>query len=171
MCRSSVKTPACRTDTPAREAHARLGRAFAGHTGTSTERSARLACEFSPSRRLQCLLWLLAAQSLLLFAFSRLPWIAVGVASFLVFAIVWLEWRRLEQSVGRLSTAEKRWYWQVQGGAKREFRFCGELTLWRWLIVINGRDLEGRRLRLVLSSDATAADDWRRLLVALRFSR
>ncbi|WOX06064.1 protein YgfX [Microbulbifer pacificus] len=171
MCRSSVTTPACRTDTSAREAPARPGRAFAGHTGVGTERSARLACDFSPSRRLQRLLWLLAVQSLLLLAFSRLPWVAVGVASLLVFTIAWLEWQRLDRSVGRLSTAEKRWYWQVKGGARREFRFCGELTLWRWLIVINGRDLEGRRLRLVLSSDATGADDWRRLLVALRFSR
>ncbi len=83
----------------------------------------------------------------------------------------WWEWRRLDRSVGRLSTAERRWYWQVKGGAKREFHFRGELTLWGWLVVINARDLEGRRLRLVLSSDATSADDWRRLLVALRYSR
>lgn len=95
----------------------------------------------------------------------------MGLALPLIAVFLCWEWSRLGRSVGRLSTAEKRWYWQVKGGAKREFRFCGELTLWRWLIVINGRDLEGHRVRLVLSSDATGADDWRRLLVALRFSR
>lgn len=139
--------------------------------GARSERSARLACDFSSSLRLQCLLWLITAQTLFLLIVSRLPWLAVGGALLLIGVFVWREWRRLDRSVGRLSTAEKRWYWQTTGGAKREFQFCGELTLWRWLIVINGRDLEGRRLRLVLSSDAASADDWRRLLVALRYSR
>lgn len=170
MCRSSVTTPVCRTDSSASSAAAPNPPhpVIAGHTGA---RSARLACDFSLSRRLQWLLWLITAQTLVLLIVSRLPWLAVGFALLLIGVFVWRDWCRLDRSVGRLSTAEKRWYWQAKGGAKREFQFRGELTLWRWLIVINGRDLEGRRLRLVLSSDATGADEWRRLQVALRYSR
>ncbi len=114
---------------------------------------------------------LLATQSCLLVCFSRLSWglVALMIPAILVFSL--FEWRRLLRSSGRLSTAERHWYWQVKGGAKREFRFSGELTLWRWLIVINGRDLGGRRIRLVLCRDGADADDWRRLLVALRYSR
>ena len=135
------------------------------------DRSARLVCDMAPSPRLRLLLALILLQSALLLFVSRLPWIAVCVLLPVIAAYGWLEWRRLAASVGRLTTAERRWYWQVQGGARREFQLVGELTLWRWLVVINGRDLQGRRLRLVFARDAASADDWRRLLVALRYSR
>ncbi|WGL16704.1 hypothetical protein PVT68_00010 [Microbulbifer bruguierae] len=116
---------------------------------------------------------LLAAvlQTLLMLVFSRLPWVAVVFMAAAVVVCSWYEWTRLSLFVGRLSTAERRWFWQVKGGSRKEFQFSGELTLWRWLIVINGRDLEGRRLRLVLARDSAHADDWRRLQVALRYSR
>lgn len=135
------------------------------------ERSARLACDLSPSRLLQGFVLLMAALSLLLLALSRLPWTLVALAVALIPVFAWYEWRRVSRYEGRLSTSERRWYWQARGGAKREFRFSGELTLWRWLIVINGRDLDGKRLRLVLCRDGADSDDWRRLLVALRYSR
>ena len=134
------------------------------------ERSARLACDLHPSRILRGAVPLMAALSLLLLTLSRLPWIAVALATPLVLLIAAFEWRRAGRYEGRISTSERRWYWQPKGGAKREFRLCGELTLWRWLIVINGRDLEGKRLRLVLCRDGADAEGWRRLLVALRYS-
>ncbi|WP_248215971.1 protein YgfX [Microbulbifer sp. CAU 1566] len=139
--------------------------------GARPERNARLVCDIAPSRSLKIVLSLIAVQSLLLLLLSRLPWAAVLLMALVIIGYSLFEWRRLSGSVGRLSTSDRRWYWQVKGGARREFNFCGELTLWRWLIVINGRDLEGRRLRLVLARDAASVDDWRRLLVALRFSR
>ncbi|MBB5209982.1 protein YgfX [Microbulbifer hydrolyticus] len=113
----------------------------------------------------------MAIQSILLLSLSRLPWAIVVLAAPVILALTLCEWRRLAHSVGRLSTSERRWYWQEEGGARREFRFCGELTLWRWLIVINGRDVTGRRMRLVFCRDAADASDWRHLLVALRYSR
>ena len=134
------------------------------------ERSARLACDFAHSRLLQGLLMGVAAQSILLVSFSRLPWVVVALAIPAILAYSLIEWRRLLRGAGRLSTSERRWYWQVKGGAKREFRFCGEQTVWRWLIVINGRDHEGKSVRLVLCRDSADAADWRRLLVALRYS-
>mgnify|MGYP006965304134 CR=1 FL=1 len=81
-----------------------------------------------------------------------------------------LEFRRLSRMAGEISTREHRWFWR-RGSERREFTFCGELVIWRWLIVINGRDLDGRRLRLVFGRDSASADDWRRLQVALRYSR
>lgn len=130
-----------------------------------------MICDLAPSRLLPIGLLLISIQSVLLLVLSRLPWVFVALLVPVVVAIALLEWRRLGRSVGRLSTSERRWYWHTKGGAKREFQFCGELTLWRWLIVINGRNLDGSRLRLVFTRDCINADDWRRLLVALRFSR
>ncbi|GAB2881732.1 hypothetical protein GCM10027180_09690 [Microbulbifer echini] len=72
---------------------------------------------------------------------------------------------------GVLSTRERRWFWRSTGGEEREFQFRGELLLWRWLVVIHGRDQTGVPLRLVLARDALVRDDWRRLQAALRFSR
>ncbi|WP_370464605.1 protein YgfX [Microbulbifer sp. YPW1] len=168
-----MTTPVCRTDPSVRSAASgfRVRDGAAKPSRSPGERSARLACDFTPSRVLQTSLVLLAIQSCLLVGFSRLPWMFVALMIPAILAFALLEWRRLLRGVGRLSTAERRWYWQARGGARREFRFTGELTLWRWLIVINGRDLDGRRVRLVLCRDSADADDWRRLLVALRFSR
>ncbi|WP_263601020.1 protein YgfX [Microbulbifer agarilyticus] len=173
MSRSSATIPVSRNnpgDTRAAgsgkspgSTHARGGRAEA--------RAARLTCDLVPSRLLRLCLLLIVAQSTLLLLVSRLPWLVVYALIPVALLYGVFEWRRLGASVGRLSTAERRWYWQVKGGARREFRFVGELTLWRWLIVINGKDVEGRRLRLVLARDAATADEWRRLLVALRYSR
>ncbi|MCA0892295.1 protein YgfX [Microbulbifer agarilyticus] len=175
MSRSSATIPVSRNNPGATRAagsgkspasthaHARGGRGEA--------RAARLTCDLAPSRLLRLCLLLILAQSTLLLLVSRLPWVVVYALIPVVLLYGVLEWRRLGASVGRLSTAERRWYWQVRGGARREFRFVGELTLWRWLIVINGKDVEGRRLRLVLARDAATADAWRRLLVALRYSR
>ncbi len=73
--------------------------------------------------------------------------------------------------VGILSTHERRWFWRGANGEEREFEFCGELVLWQWLLVIRGRDQAGATLHLVLARDALNRDDWRRLQVALRYSR
>ena len=142
-----------------------------GSCSSLPERSARLACDLLPSRILRGAVPLMAALSLLLLVLSRLPWIAVALATPLILLFAVCEWRRARRYEGRISTHEHRWYWQSKGRAKREFRLCGELTLWRWLIVINGRDQDGKHLRLVLCRDGADAEDWRRLLVALRYSR
>ncbi|WP_299592015.1 protein YgfX [uncultured Microbulbifer sp.] len=166
-----MTTPVCRTDSASREAAAPKGCSAVETGAAHPERSARLACDLSPSRLLQGVVVLMAFLSVLLLTLSRLPWglVAVAVPAILVFAHC--EWRRGARYEGRLTTSERRWYWQRRGGAKREIHFCGELTVWRWLIVINGRDLDGKRMRLVLCRDGADADDWRRLLVALRYSR
>lgn len=163
--------PACKTDTPSRGAAACNRPGTAGLISPHPERSARVACDFSVSHALQGGVLLMAALSILVLILSRLPWAVVLLAVPLILIFAFCEWRRVMRYEGRISTSERRWYWQATGGAKREFLFCGELTLWRWLIVINGRDLAGRRLRLVLCRDGAPADDWRRLLVALRYSR
>ncbi|WP_323844769.1 protein YgfX [Microbulbifer magnicolonia] len=135
------------------------------------ERSARLTCAVAPSRLLYSLLVLVALQSLALLWWCRLPIYLFLPAALAVAAFSGFEWRRLRLTRGRISTRERRWFWQPWGGEPREFEFCGELVLWRWLLVVNGRDLQGRRLRLVLARDALSQDDWRRLQGALRFSR
>ena len=166
-----MTTPACKTDSSPRDPAAHSRGSVAGSNTSHPERSARLACDFSVSRLLQGGVLLMAVLSVLLLCLSRLPWVLVLLALPVILGFTLYEWRRVRRFEGRISSAERRWYWQRKGGAKREFRFCGELTLWRWLIVINGRDLAGRRLRLVLCRDGVHADDWRRLLVALRYSR
>ncbi|MCW8127547.1 protein YgfX [Microbulbifer halophilus] len=135
------------------------------------ERSARLGCAVAPSRLLSVLLCLIVLQALALLWWCRLQplllWPVVG----LVLLYGWWEWRRLRSMRGLLGTRERRWFWRGDDGVEREFEFCGELVLWRWLLVINGRDLDGLRLRLVLARDCMDRDDWRRLQVALRYSR
>jgi len=135
------------------------------------ERSARLVCDLVPSFLLRSALILATLQALAVLWASALYWPLAAGCSLLVFAIYAVEWRRLAGYSGQLATRERRWFWRGADGRRREFRFCGELVLWRWLIVINGRDLDGRRLRLVLARDSASADDWRRLQVALRYSR
>jgi len=135
------------------------------------ERSARLSCAVAPSRLLLVLLLLIAAQTLLLLWWCRLVWLLLLPAVLVVLVYAAFEWRRLRFMRGLLSTRERRWFWRLEGGVEREFEFSGELVLWSWLIVINGRDLRGRRLRLVLAQDCIGQDDWRRLQVALRYSR
>ncbi|MGL6159983.1 protein YgfX [Microbulbifer sp.] len=135
------------------------------------ERSARLTCAVAPSRFLFALLLLIAAQALLLLWWCRLPWFLLLPAALLVLVYTAFEWRRLRRVRGLLSTRERRWFWRRAGGVEREFEFSGELVLWSWLVVINGCDLRGRRLRLVLARDSMDGGDWRRLQVALRYSR
>lgn len=135
------------------------------------ERSARLSCAVAPSRLLFVLLILVLLQALLLLWWCRLPLYLFLPAALLVLVYGGFEWRRLRGIRGQLGTRERRWFWRADGGEQREFEFRGELVLWRWLLVINGRDLEGRRLRLVLARDSMGADEWRRLQGALRFSR
>ncbi|WP_353376563.1 protein YgfX [Microbulbifer sp. NBRC 101763] len=135
------------------------------------ERSARLSCVVAPSSILFFLLSMAVLQAAILLWLCGLPswlfWILLTVI--LVFA--YWEVRSLAQMVGILSTRERRWFWRVVGDNERQFYFRGELVLWGWLVVINGRDLQGRSLRLVLARDAISPNDWRRLQAALRFSR
>lgn len=112
-----------------------------------------------------------ALQAAILLWLCRLPSWLFWSLLFLILAVTYWELRRLTLMVGTLSTRERRWFWRVVEGDEREFEFCRELVLWRWLLVINGRDLQGRRLYLVLAKDALNASDWRRLQAALRFSR
>ncbi|WP_066965258.1 protein YgfX [Microbulbifer sp. Q7] len=166
-----MTTPVCRTEPSARGDSATAGRGAAGVNAASSGRSARLACDLRASRLLQLGVMLMAVQATLLLAISRLPWVLVALAIPLIIVFAVFEWRRVAASEGRLSTSDHRWYWHPKGGARRAFQFCGELTLWRWLIVINGRDADGRPLRLVLCRDGADASDWRRLQVALRYAR
>ncbi|WP_250462986.1 protein YgfX [Microbulbifer litoralis] len=135
------------------------------------ERSARLNCAVAPSRLLSAFLCLMVLQSLALLWWCRLQPLLLWPLVLLVVACARWEWRRLCSMRGSISTRERRWFWLGGDGIEREFEFGGELVLWRWLLVINGRDLQGRRLRLVLARDSMGSDDWRRLQVALRFSR
>ncbi|MFC6632162.1 protein YgfX [Microbulbifer taiwanensis] len=135
------------------------------------ERSARLTCAVAPSRLLFILLLLIALQALSLLWWCRLPLYLFLPAVLLVLIYAAFEWRRLHAVRGWLGTRERRWFWQAADGEQREFEFQGELVLWRWLLVINGRDLQGRRLRMVLARDSVGRDDWRRLQAALRYSR
>ncbi|MFD1216267.1 protein YgfX [Microbulbifer celer] len=154
-----MTTPACRNNP----SHQNAPRAH-------PERSARLSCNLAPSLLLRGLLALAALQSITFLALAGLP---PGVFVLLLVAatvVVIAEYRRLNAISGRLTTRERRWFWR-QGGLQREFQFRGELVLWRWLIVINGRDLDGRRVQLVLARDSVSGDDWRRLQAALRYSR
>ncbi|AMX02261.1 hypothetical protein A3224_06385 [Microbulbifer thermotolerans] len=125
----------------------------------------------APSRLLFSLLLLTLLQALALLWWCRLPLYLFLPAVALVLIYMGFEYRRLRSMSGVLSTRERRWFWREGDGVESEFTLRGELVLWRWLIVINGRDLRGRRLRLVLARDSMHGDDWRRLQVALRFSR
>ncbi|WP_444943857.1 protein YgfX [Microbulbifer sp. ZKSA006] len=135
------------------------------------ERSARLNCAVAPSSLLLLLLLLIAALAVLLIWLCNLPPPLSVLASLLVVIYAWIELRRLKAVRGHLSTRERRWFWRADGLENREFHFAGELVLWSWLMVINARDRAGRRLRLVLARDMLAPQDWRRLQVALRYSR
>lgn len=135
------------------------------------ERSARLSCAVAPSRLLSFLLIFTVLQALLLLWLCGLPLLLFLPTGLLVSVYGWFEWLRLRGTCGQLSTRERRWFWRGADGDEREFEFRGELVLWRWLLVINGRDLQGRRLRLVLARDSMGAGEWRRLQGALRFSR
>lgn len=141
------------------------------HTTVIAERSARFNCVVMPSRNLAIILGLIVTQSLLLLYCCALPpafaW-PIGIA---VLGFGALEGRRLRRIRGLLSTRDRRWFWRDHHGAEREFEICGELVTWHWLLVINGRDTGGNHLRLVLAQDSVAPDDWRKLQVALRFSR
>ncbi|MFV8781789.1 protein YgfX [Microbulbifer sp. SA54] len=157
--------PVCRTESPASSLYR------AGLAAANPERSARLTCELRPSRFLRGLLVLATCQSLLLLWGSPLYWMFAGLGSLLVLAVAYFDAGRLRYSCGRLSTSERRWYWHAAGGVQRAFCLRGELVVWRWLVVINGCYVDGGRLRLVLARDAMLPDDWRRLQVALRYSR
>ncbi|MEW5248223.1 protein YgfX [Microbulbifer sp. 2201CG32-9] len=135
------------------------------------ERSARLQCPVVPSRLLAAILLGIGLQSLALVWLSQLWWPVSLLASALVIAICWVEWRRIRAGCGVLSTRERRWFWRTETAGEREFAFEGELVLWSWLIVINSRDTKGRRLRLVFARDSLGRDHWRRLQMALRYSR
>ncbi|AWF82123.1 hypothetical protein BTJ40_15500 [Microbulbifer sp. A4B17] len=130
-----------------------------------------MSCAVAPSSLLLLLLLLIAFLAILLIWLCNLPLLLSGIASLLVVIYVWGEWRRMKTVRGHLSTRERRWFWRPDGAENREFQFVGELVLWSWLVVINGRDGGGRRLRLVLARDMLAPQDWRRLQVALRCSR
>ncbi|MDP5210595.1 protein YgfX [Microbulbifer sp. 2205BS26-8] len=130
-----------------------------------------MSCVVVASPLLLLLLLLVALQAVLLLWLCDLPpWLFWTALPWVCLYVAW-EKRRLGRMTGRLSTRERRWYWRARGEEVREFGLCGELVLWRWLLVINGRDWYGRRVCLVLARDALHADDWRRLQVALRYSR
>ncbi|WNZ55070.1 protein YgfX [Microbulbifer sp. EKSA008] len=135
------------------------------------ERSARLSCVVAPSFLLHLLLLLITFLAILLVWLCNLPLVLSGLASLFVMVYAGIEWRRVKTVSGHLSTRERRWFWHPDGADRREFQFVNELVLWSWLVVINGRDRAGRRLRLVLAKDMLAPQDWRRLQVALRYSR
>lgn len=110
--------------------------------------------------------------ALLLLWWCRLPWFVFLPALMPVLSYAAFEWRRLGLVRGRLATRERRWFWWPEAGEdEEEFTFRGELVLWSWLLVIEGRLEDGRRLRLVLARDSMGAEEWRRLQVALRYSR
>lgn len=134
-------------------------------------RSALLRCPVFPSRLLSLLLALIVLQALLVLWFSGFALSLLLPAALLVIALGIREWRRLQRNRGELSTSERRWFWRNACGELEEISVCGELVLWPWLIVINGRNASGQRRRLVLGRDSVAATDWRRLQVALRYSR
>ncbi|WP_445363742.1 protein YgfX [Microbulbifer sp. ANSA003] len=150
-----MTTPACRNNAPLQV----------------YERSARLNCVVAPSPLLRLLLLLAAFLAVLLIWLCELPLFLSWFFSALVLVYTLIEWRRVRALKGVLSTRERKWFWCREGQGKREFQFVGELVLWRWLVVINGRDAFGHSLRLVLARDMLEAGDWRRLQVALRFSR
>ncbi|MFA0791133.1 protein YgfX [Microbulbifer echini] len=135
------------------------------------ERSARLSCAVASSPFLLLFLLVAVIQAALLLWLCQLPPWLFWSALLLVLIYALLERGRLRRMTGVLSTRERRWFWRSTGGEEREFQFRGELLLWRWLVVIHGRDQTGVPLRLVLARDALVRDDWRRLQAALRFSR
>ncbi|WP_152452592.1 protein YgfX [Microbulbifer sp. THAF38] len=135
------------------------------------ERSARLSCVVARSSLLHLFLLLATGQAVLLLWLCDLPLWLFWLSLLLVCVYAFLEKRRLGRMVGVISTRERRWFWRGESDEEREFEFCGELVLLQWLLVIRGRDQAGAPLRLVLARDALNGDDWRRLQVALRYSR
>ncbi|WP_176491080.1 MULTISPECIES: protein YgfX [Microbulbifer] len=134
-------------------------------------RSARLRCPVSPSRLLFLLLLLISLQALTVLWFAGFAVTLLAPAVLLVIALGLREARRLTGYRGEISTMDRRWFWRATGGEPEEITLSGELVLWPWLIVINGRDQGGQHRRLVLARDSVTAEDWRRLQVALRYSR
>ncbi|WP_369413353.1 protein YgfX [Microbulbifer guangxiensis] len=134
-------------------------------------RSARLRCPVSPSRLLSLLFALIITQALLVLWFAGFAVSLLLPGALLVIALGLREWRRLQGYRGELSTTDRRWFWRAADGEMEELTLCGELVLWPWLIVINARNPRGHRRRLLLGRDSVAPDDWRRLQVALRYSR
>ncbi|MCH9690808.1 MAG: hypothetical protein K0U59_01905 [Gammaproteobacteria bacterium] len=141
------------------------------HATAIAERSARFNCVVIPSRSFAIILGLIVTQSLLLLYYCALPQVFAWPIGIAVLGFGALEGRRLRRIRGLLSTRDRRWFWRDYHGAEREFEIYGELVTWRWLLVINGRDTGGSHLRLVLAQDSVAPDDWRKLQMALRFSR
>ncbi|WP_444886804.1 protein YgfX [Microbulbifer sp. JMSA008] len=135
------------------------------------ERSARLSCVVARSPLLLLFLLLATGQTVLLLWLSDLPSWLFWSALLLMCLYAFVEKRRLERMSGILSTRDRRWFWRTESGVEREFEFCGELVVWQWLLVIRGRDQMGASFCLVLARDALNRDDWRRLQVALRYSR
>ncbi|WP_345548380.1 protein YgfX [Microbulbifer aestuariivivens] len=153
-----MTTPDCRSNGASREFYA-------------VGRSARLRCPVSPSRLLLLLLALIVLNTLLVLWVAGIAVTLLAPAVLLVLAVGLRESRRLLSYRGEIVTAERRWFWRQAGLETQEIDLCGELVLWPWLIVINGRDRHGRHRRLVLARDSVMAEDWRRLQVALRYSR
>ncbi|MCO1334934.1 hypothetical protein MO867_11350 [Microbulbifer sp. OS29] len=130
-----------------------------------------MSCVVASSLLLPCLLYTTALLAVSLLWLCVLPYFLFWPSTLFILIYARLESRRIKSARGLLATRERRWFWRPQGGEVSEFHFVGELVLWRWLVVINGRDTQGRSLRLVLARDAMVSADWRRLQVALRYSR
>lgn len=124
----------------------------------------------APSRLLAAVLVLALVQGLLAIWLCGAPWPLVLILTLVVCLYAARELRRLRDVAGVLSTRAGRWFWCPAGGEEMEFALRGELVLWPWLVVINGRIQNNGQARLVLARDSLQPDDWRRLQAALRYS-
>ena len=127
-------------------------------------------CSLRPSKLLR--LWITAWALLLLWPiwFSALPWwlcliIDIGVLIWMVVTLRKHQWHP-EKS---LSYGEGVWILKQGGGDKEErLTIIGEFYLSQWLIVLNCKNLTGKRVDLILLPDSTDKDSLRRLRVLLK---
>lgn len=130
---------------------------------------ARIALQIRPSFRLGC--FIMATH---LAAFGLVLWLAIAqpLWSLLVLPVVYSgvgSWRLHMQKRGcRLEwDGEGSWRLSNGGGKAREVQLLGNSRVWAGLMILNFRQLDGRRRSLILLSDSCDLQQQRRLRVRL----
>ncbi len=136
--------------------------------------AARLCIPLKPSRLLCA--YILASHALAALAVTLTALPQYWRCTVLAFLIVHLAWRlKKHWRDGEICLCydfeDKAWSYSYNGNDAIKYALDarGDQVLWPWLLVLNFRRTDGRRLALTLLPDAADDNDLRRLRVLLRY--
>lgn len=79
-------------------------------------------------------------------------------------------WAKPARRQGLAQLEQQWWHWTAQRGWQ-QVRLLPSSLVWSWLVVLELQPLHGRKLYLLVPWYVLPTDDFRRLRVALRFSK